>query len=134
MIKKKSMNEIRPFMFIYIIKARFHVATFIFWRVFAILKNVPIFWSNYNLNLRCYGQLFVLVFRYGRESWNYGCKTALPNADYQGNRYNILEITKDGRRWIEPKTGLNPFLKTALNVFGMQKLIFFLNYFFLYLI
>ena len=31
-------------------------------RVFAIFKNVTIFWSNYNLDLRSYGKLFVLVF------------------------------------------------------------------------
>ena len=40
-----------------------------------------------------------------------------------------------GRRGIEPKTGLNPFLKTALNVFCMHKTdIFFLEFCFLYLI
>ena len=35
-----------------------------------------------------------------------------------------------GRREIEPKTGLNPFFKTALNVFFVCiKLIFFLDFF-----
>ena len=37
---------------------------------------------------------------------------------------------KDGRRGIEPKTGLNPFVKTALNVFSTQKT-FLLEFFFL---
>ena len=40
----------------------------------------------------------------------------------------------DGRRGIQPKTGLNPFLKSALNVFCMHKTEFFLEFFFLYLI
>ena len=34
-----------------------------------------------------------------------------------------------GRHEIEPKTGLNPFLKTALNVFCMHKTDFFLEFF-----
>ena len=41
-------------------KARFHVATFMLWRVWAILENVPIFWSNHNLDFRSYGQLLSL--------------------------------------------------------------------------
>ena len=40
------------------------------------------------------------------------------------NRYYLSDIIS-GRRGIEPKTGLNPFLKTALNVFCMHKTDFF---------
>ena len=40
-------------------------------------------------------------------------------------------FVKIGRRGIEPKTGLNPFLKTALNVFCMRKTdLFYLNFLF----
>ena len=35
------------------------------------------------------------------------------------NPYKSLPLCS-GRRGIEPKTGLNPFLKTALNFFCMQ--------------
>ena len=44
------------------------------------------------------------------------------------NYTNIFEI-ENGMRGIETKTGLNPFLKTALNVFCMHKTDFFLNFF-----
>ena len=33
-------------------------------RGFVIFQNVPIFWSNYNLDLSSYGQLFVLGYGY----------------------------------------------------------------------
>ena len=33
------------------------------WRGFAIFENDTIFWSNYNIDLRSYGQLFVLVYK-----------------------------------------------------------------------
>ena len=39
-------------------------------RGFAIFQNVTIFRSNYNLVLRSYGQLFVLVLLYVRYSEN----------------------------------------------------------------
>jgi hypothetical protein len=46
-----------------------------------------------------------------------------------------MDDSKQGRRGIEPKTGLNPFLKTALNFFCMHKTdFFFLNSCFLCLI
>ena len=43
------------------IKARAHEATFMLWRGCTILKNFPIFWLNYNLNLCSYGQLLSLL-------------------------------------------------------------------------
>ena len=51
---------------------------------------------------------------------------------FQGSWYMFYTI--QGRRGIEPKTGLNPFLKTALNVFCMHKTDFFSRIIFLYLI
>ena len=61
------------------------------------------------------------------------------NAAVEANKNknkNVNKITLEGRRGIEPKTGLNPFLKTALNFFCMHKtdFLFFLEFFFLYLI
>ena len=42
-----------------------------------------------------------------------------------------MDNVKIGRREIEPNTGLNPFFKTALNVFGIHKTFFSYILFFL---
>ena len=94
------------------IKARFHVVTFMLWRVCAFFKNVPNFWSNYNLDLRSYGQLLSL---FSNKS-SYFCNSLTHLKKVLGNNiFTIKHIV------IKLNRGINQWFSTFIKFLIGQK-------------